>query len=334
MKMRKKPNLEDICTPLIENKADSNLVARTCSAINKRKRQLIMIGIVTVALLFGYYAFLRKPYKNITKSKDLVEMAPQWSPNGQRIAFLATPYSEEERHPEPNEVYVMGREGTNVKCLSKTIDEPRFYNIKWSPDSKMVAFCKLPGGYRTPGVIAVYSLEDDELIKLCKTHDTTLSWLGTKLCYKQFELETNSEKMFVWDSRSKKSYERSREEMELFARSSLSDWKYSPASKAKYNFPSQDEMEVFLENGRKITLKGGGSPTWSHCGNYLAFQTIASTKTPHDTYNISVISLKTGKIINLVRGGLWPDWSPDDKYLAFGWKGDIWLYDWGHKKGD
>lgn len=65
------------------------------------------------------------------------DFSPQISPNGKQIAYLG--FDEKYLGYQPNQLYVMNIDGTNIRWISQNLDRS-VSNIQWSSDSKAIFF--------------------------------------------------------------------------------------------------------------------------------------------------------------------------------------------------
>jgi TolB protein len=88
-------------------------------------------------------------HRRLTRNR-VAESGPVWSPDGRRIAFAR---SRGEGPDERSRIYVMRRDGEQVKRLSKGRDD---FQPAWSPDGKRIAFARV-----TDGAVAVFVMNAD-----------------------------------------------------------------------------------------------------------------------------------------------------------------------------
>ncbi|NNE43583.1 MAG: hypothetical protein HKN12_05205, partial [Gemmatimonadetes bacterium] len=68
----------------------------------------------------------------------------RWSPDGKRIAFTSARGDDSDRYPDQNHVFVMDRNGKNVRNLTPTAGSRE--TVRWSGDSAHVYFVGFEGG--------------------------------------------------------------------------------------------------------------------------------------------------------------------------------------------
>jgi dipeptidyl aminopeptidase/acylaminoacyl peptidase len=93
------------------------------------------------------------------KSDDLIESAPEWSPNGEFIAYVA-----KERYRDGN-LFVMKIDGTNSQKVKMEESVDIYSGISWSPDSRKIAFIS----QRQCGDVYVFDLITNKSTNLTNT---------------------------------------------------------------------------------------------------------------------------------------------------------------------
>jgi tricorn protease len=73
------------------------------------------------------------PTRNLTNTQGVRERAPEWSPDGRRIAYLSDATGE-------YEIYVRNADGSGEPKRLTTDGAPWKFDPKWSPDSKKLAY--------------------------------------------------------------------------------------------------------------------------------------------------------------------------------------------------
>ncbi len=103
---------------------------------------------------------------NLTVNPPPFNISPSWSPDGKKIAYVASP------KPflwfPPHNIHVMNADGTNPVMLTMEDLWADERNPTWSPDSKRIAFAK-----QTPeGLKDIFSMNADgsDLRNLTQTH--------------------------------------------------------------------------------------------------------------------------------------------------------------------
>jgi TolB protein len=82
---------------------------------------------------------------NITISPDWIDDDPDWSPDGQKIAFTRHPVTDDPNFTNQAEIFLMNPDGTGLLQLTSNTEEER--GPAWSPDGRRLVFaCRIGGG--------------------------------------------------------------------------------------------------------------------------------------------------------------------------------------------
>ena len=76
--------------------------------------------------------------RNITNSADAIDDDPDWSPNGDKIAFTSHAVSDNQINSVTAEIYVMNADGTGRTQLTSNTEEER--GAAWSPDGTRIVY--------------------------------------------------------------------------------------------------------------------------------------------------------------------------------------------------
>lgn len=103
---------------------------------------------------------------NLTDNPTSRNVNPSWSPDGVKIAYVASP--DPFRWWAPHNIYVMNADGTNPVILTKEDRWAYESNPTWSPDSRRIAFAKqTPDGFKD---IFSINVDGSDLKNLTQTH--------------------------------------------------------------------------------------------------------------------------------------------------------------------
>jgi TolB protein len=81
----------------------------------------------------------KSPARNITNNPDAVDDDPDWSPDGEKIAFTSHAVSDDQTNPVTAEIYVIEANGKGKpRRLTNNSEEERAPD--WSPDGKLIAY--------------------------------------------------------------------------------------------------------------------------------------------------------------------------------------------------
>ena len=91
--------------------------------------------------------------RNLTRSSNAHDKAPEWSPDGRRIVFISDRSGEEE-------LYLIGQDGTGQPEQLTTGGKAMRYRPRWSPDGKRIAFSD------KDGKLYAMKLEDKSVVEV------------------------------------------------------------------------------------------------------------------------------------------------------------------------
>ncbi len=102
--------------------------------------------------------------KNITNSPDWIDDDPDWSPDGQLIAFTRHPVTDHPILSNQAEIYVMNPDGSNLQRLTSNAKEERA--PAWSPDGSRIVFMCRTGDAAAAFDICVMNADGTGLTQL------------------------------------------------------------------------------------------------------------------------------------------------------------------------
>jgi len=139
------------------------------------KRTNILIFALLATLLAG--CGMRKP----TQLTDF-GFRPEWSPNGQQIAFVSETNGE-------YEIFVMNSDGTNIKKIVS--DDFESISLAWSPNGNQIAFSAKP---KDDTISNIYVMNSDGTMRQ-KIHqggfDPSWSPDGSKITFTNYSIQKN-----------------------------------------------------------------------------------------------------------------------------------------------
>ncbi len=103
--------------------------------------------------------------RNVTNTETLIDDDPDWSPDGQRIAYTAHPVTDNPLQSNQAEIYVLGADGAATPTqLTSNNEEER--GPSWSPDgTRLVYACRIGGG-TADFEICVMSADGTDVVQL------------------------------------------------------------------------------------------------------------------------------------------------------------------------
>jgi Tol biopolymer transport system component len=97
-----------------------------------RGRRRILAIVLAALFVLGALWLVSWRHRDATKWQDI---APKWSPDGQRIVFQSD-RGDPERHFDA--IYLMNADGSNVRALTKATSDAEYPT--WSPDGKRIVY--------------------------------------------------------------------------------------------------------------------------------------------------------------------------------------------------
>ena len=216
------------------------------------------------------------------------DLAPSWSPDGKRIAFI----SDRDGHPDrapgwfTSEIYVMDADGGNEQNLTNHPSDDR--SPSWSPDGTRIAFQSYRDNDRNHN-IEIYVINAD---------GGNLQRLTNNLAADENPAWSPDGEQIVFES--------AREGHFIDLDENITDEIYV--------------MDADGGNQRRLTENRNNDwdPVWSPDGKRIAFA--ADRKGDFEKFDIYVMDADGGNQQKLTNNRVWdgsPSWSPDSKRIAF-----------------
>jgi dipeptidyl aminopeptidase/acylaminoacyl peptidase len=233
------------------------------------------------------------------------ETAPQWSPDGARIAFLAD-------RDKGNQIWLINVGGGEAEKL--TTEENGVQSFRWSPDGKLIAFTTRD---TPPDKEAREKKKKDKFDTIVVDHDLQYAHLWT------INLENKEKKRLTEGAFTASGQQWSPDGKWIVyvnSRSSTQESVFTDISDDR----ATDLYVVASDGGapRKLTANPGpdASPQWSPDGKWIAYA--AATDVWAAKSDLHVIAAEGGAPRNLTKdffesAGFGLQWSPDGKSLLF-----------------
>jgi Tol biopolymer transport system component len=247
--------------------------------------------------------------------------APQWSPSGDRIAFVKGPQSQQD-------VYVVRRDGGSVVNVSN--DTAMNSSPSWSPDGTRIVFVansSTPDNFSADSselwVASVDGRSKTRLTKNSSIEDQP-AWSPTDDAIAFVTNRDGNGEIYVTNAAGSNQVNLTRSA----AFESMPTW--SPDGKRIAFLSSDPEITVY-DDIYVMNANGTGrtrltrlrsefrSFAWSPDGKRIAFS--AAPVGRNSTYEIYVIDLNNSPMVSTGDAGWGPSWSPDSERLVF------WTYD-------
>ena len=135
------------------------------------------------------------PTINLTRSDNVAERSPRWSPDGKSIAYFSDESGE-------YEMYLRNADGSGTPQRLTSNSKTYYYWVKWSPDSKKIAY------FEKAGNLFILDVASKKVTKVYRTErypNYTLDWSkdGRYLLFSG-EAEKGNFQILAWDDREKK----------------------------------------------------------------------------------------------------------------------------------
>ena len=244
-------------------------------------------------------------------NNNAMDGAPNWSPDGSKIAFWSN-------RDGKNEIYVMDSDGSNVKRLTNNMSDDG--NPTWSPDGRKILFDS-----DRDGNLEIYVMDADgtNQTRLTRNNatDSATSWSpdGSKIAFASNRDNSYPHNFDIYvmeadGSNVKKIVDDPEYDAEP---------RWSPdGRKILFVTRRNDHFDVYEANAdgtgqRNVTAdynQGSGSGTWSRNGKRIAFVRYLNNKN-----QIFVMDAEGGNLKNVTNNfanNSRPSWSPDGSKLA------------------
>jgi len=226
--------------------------------------------------------------------------APDWSPDGSKIAFLDGHFSRA-GDIRPAELAAMNADGSARRDL--TADGRNRRSLDWSPDGTKIVYDYFVTGAGAHWEIAVANADGSGSRDLAEGQSPAWSSDGTKIAFTK--IAANRPQIFVMDSNG------TNVQSLTSALLGASSPAWSPDGK-QIAYWSGGALEVMKADGsdqHQLGTATGGEPDWSSDGRQIVF---------NDGRGLSVIGADGAGLRRLTAGpDEDPKWSPDGRVILF-----------------
>lgn len=254
--------------------------------------------------------------RQITNLKDGA-CQPDWSPDGNRIAFVSPCKKRDTRYPESN-VFIINTDGSNLTILDAGYGGN--YSPAWSPDGARIAFTKEVQTFTQIYMLElstglVSALQNDEfpskqpswspdgsMLAMVKDKFNTdhiwITLLADGTSWQLTHTKNRDDSQPVWTPDGKTIY---------YTQSSISD--YNPAMYGMAFNSGSDGLEFTLPMDNHPVPSPAGDADLSSDGDWLVFESWPDGKN-HDIYRMNISGEVVLRLTNDVGLDFQPAWRP------------------------